>query len=141
MIVRDVMNKKVVVAKSDISIKKASEVMGKYHIGSLVVRDDEEIRGILTERDVLMSVARGKDPNETSIGEIMTKKVITIDPDSTLSDAVDLMIKHKIKKVPVVEEGKLIGIVTASDIVVVEPKLVASIASLISMKLPGYRGG
>lgn len=141
MIVRDVMNKKVVVAKSEISIKKASEVMGKYHIGSLVVRDDEEIRGILTERDVLMSVARGKDPNATSIGEIMTKKVITIDPDSTLSDAVDLMIKHKIKKVPVVEEGKLIGIITASDIVVVEPKLVASIANLISMKLPGYRGG
>lgn len=141
MIVRDVMNKKVVVAKSDISIKKASEVMGKYHIGSLVVQDDDEIRGILTERDVLMSVANGKDPNATTISEIMTKNVVIIDPDKTLSEVVDLMIKHKIKKVPVVEEGKLVGIITASDIVVVEPKLVAGIANLISMKLPGYRGG
>ena len=141
MIVRDDMNKKVVVAKPDITIRKASEVMGKYHIGSLVVCDDDKIKGIVTERDVLLSVANGRDPEATTIGEVMTKSVVTIDPDKTLSEAVDLMVKHKIKKVPVVEDDKLIGIITASDIVVVEPKLVAGIANLISMKLPGYRGG
>ena len=51
------------------------------------------------------------------------------------------MTEHKIKKLPVVEDNKIKGIITASDIVVVEPKLIASVADLISMKLPGYRGG
>jgi len=141
MIVRDVMNKKVVVAKPDITIKKASEVMAKYHIGSLIVRDDERVEGILTERDVLLSVSSGLDPEATTVDQVMTKGVITIDPDKTLSEAVDMMVENKIKKIPVVEDGKLVGIITASDIVVVEPKLVASIANLISMNLPGYRGG
>jgi predicted transcriptional regulator len=67
--------------------------------------------------------------------------VITVEPDKTIEEAVNLMTKHKIKKLPVVEDNKLVGIVTASDIVVVEPKLIESIANLVSIKLPGYRGG
>jgi predicted transcriptional regulator len=67
--------------------------------------------------------------------------VITVEPDKTIEEAVNLMTKHKIKKLPVVEDNKLVGIVTASDIIVVEPKLIESIANLVSIKLPGYRGG
>lgn len=141
MLVKDVMNKNVVVAKSDATIREAAKVMNKFHIGSLIVLKEEAIAGILTERNVLIAVAGGKDPDSTVIEEIMTKKVVTIDPDQTVEAAVDLMIQNKIKKLPVVEDNKLKGIITASDIVVVEPKLIASVANLISMKLPGYRGG
>lgn len=141
MLVRNVMKKNVIVGKPDITIKKASETMSSFHIGSLVVRDDKNIVGILTERDVLQAVAKGRDPEATPVEEVMSKKVITIEPDKKIEDAVDLMIKNKIKKLPVVREKQLVGIVTASDIVVVEPKLIASIAKLISIKLPGYRGG
>lgn len=141
MIVRDVMRKNVVVAKPDVTIKEASQVMGDMHIGSLIVRKEEDILGILTERDVLLAVAKGLSPEETSIDEIMSKKVVTIEADKKLDEAVDLMVKNKIKKLPVLDGKKLVGIITASDIVVVEPKLIANIASLISIKLPGYRGG
>lgn len=141
MLVKDVMNKNVVVAKSDVTIREAAKVMNKFHIGSLIVLKDEAIAGIMTERNVLTAVANGKDADSTTIEDIMTKKVITVDPDQTVEAAVDLMIQNKIKKLPVVEDNKLKGIITASDIVVVEPKLVASVANLISMKLPGYRGG
>jgi CBS domain-containing protein len=141
MLVKDVMNKNVVVAKSDATIREAAKVMNKFHIGSLIVLKEEAIAGIVTERNVLTAVAGGKDTDSTAIEEIMTKKVITIDPDQTVEAAVDLMIQNKIKKLPVVEDNKLKGIITASDIVVVEPKLIASVANLISMKLPGYRGG
>ena len=141
MLVKDVMNKNVVVAKSDATIREAAKVMNKFRIGSLIVLKEEAIAGILTERNVLTAVAGGKDTDSTAIEEIMTKKVVTIDPDQTVEAAVDLMIQNKIKKLPVVEDNKLKGIITASDIVVVEPKLIASVANLISMKLPGYRGG
>ncbi len=141
MLVKDVMNKNVVVAKSGATIKEASEVMSKYKIGSLVVLEGTEIAGIITERNVLESVAKGMAPEDTKISDIMTRKVVTIKPDENIENAVNLMIENKIKKLPVVEDGKLKGIVTASDIVVVEPKLVASIANLISMKIPGHTGG
>lgn len=141
MLVKDVMNKNVVVAKSDATIREAAKVMNKFRIGSLIVLKEEAIAGIVTERNVLIAVASGKDTDSTAIEEIMTKKVVTVDPDQTVEAAVDLMIQNKIKKLPVVEDNKLKGIITASDIVVVEPKLIASVANLISMKLPGYRGG
>jgi CBS domain-containing protein len=141
MLVKDVMNTNVVVAKADATIREASEVMNKYDIGSLVVVKDSGIAGIITEHNVLESVAAGRNPDETKIAEIMSPEVVTVAPDSTVEQAVDLMVKHKIKKLPVVDGDKLMGIITASDIIVVEPKLVASIANLISMKLPGYSGG
>ena len=141
MLVKDVMNKNVVVGKFDVTIREATKVMNKFHIGSLVVLKEEKIVGIVTERNVLESVAAGKDPDATAVEDIMTKKIVTIDPDETVEAAVDLMTQNKIKKLPVVENDKIKGIITASDIVVVEPKLIASIANLISMKLPGYRGG
>lgn len=141
MLVKDVMNKNVVVAKSNATIREAAKVMNKFRIGSLIVLKEEAIAGIVTERNVLTAVASGKDTDSTAIEEIMTKKVVTVDPDQTVEAAVDLMIQNKIKKLPVVEDNKLKGIITASDIVVVEPKLIASVANLISMKLPGYRGG
>jgi len=141
MLVKDVMRKNIVVAKPDVTIREASKVMGDMHIGSLVVREGDDILGILTERDVLLAVARGVNPEEAMVDEVMSKNVVTIDPEKRLEDAVDLMVEHKIKKLPVVDGKKLVGIITASDIVVVEPKLVANIASLMSLKLPGYRGG
>jgi len=141
MLVKDVMNKNVVVGKFDVTVREATKVMNKFRIGSLVVLKEEKIVGIVTERNVLESVAAGKDPDATAVEDIMTKKVVTIDPDESVEAAVDLMTQNKIKKIPVVENNKIKGIITASDIVVVEPKLIASIANLISMKLPGYRGG
>lgn len=141
MMVKDVMNTNVVVAKSEATIREASEVMNKYNIGSLVVVGEAGIAGIITEHNVLESVAAGKNPDDTKISEIMSPEVVTVAPDSTIEQAVDLMVQHKIKKLPVMDGEKLAGIITASDIIVVEPKLVASIANLISMKMPAYSGG
>jgi len=141
MLVKDVMNKNVVVAKSGVTVREASKVMSKYKIGSLVVLKENDIIGIITEGDIMESVAGDKDPDSTIIENIMSEKVLTVDPEDTIEDAADKMVQNKIKKLPVVEDGKLKGIITASDIVVVEPKLIESVASLISVKMPGYSGG
>ena len=141
MIVRHIMQKNVVTARKDVTLKEACEVMAKLHIGSLIVCEDHRILGIITSTDVLKAVASGRDVNTTTVGEIMSTKIISIDPDTSLEKAVEIMIENKIKRLPVVEEGKLVGIVTASDIIVVEPKLIEGIANLLSLKLPGYKGG
>jgi len=141
MLVRDIMRKEVMTAKPDATVKEAAAAMSRLHIGSLVVVAEEKIVGIVTERNVLTAIASGKDPELTTVEEVMAKNVITIKPDEKIDTAVALMAEHKIKKLPVVDGGKLVGIVTASDIIVVEPKLIESIANLLSIKLPGYRGG
>lgn len=141
MLVKDVMNKNVVVAKSDVTVKEASKVMTEYEIGGLVIMEEEEIVGMVTDTDIIRAVSEGKNVDKTKMSDIMTKKVITGDPEDTIEHIVDLMVKHHIKRIPVVEEGKIKGIITASDIIVVEPKLIESISGLISMKLPGLQGG
>jgi len=141
MDVKSVMNKNVVIAKKDITLKEATEVMTKLHIGCLVITENQKILGIITSSDILKAIANDKNPNIVLAEEIMSKNVITIDPDKRIEDAVDIMMKYGIKKLPVVSEDKIEGIITASDIIVVEPKLIATVASLISLKMPGYTGG
>jgi len=141
MLVREVMNKKVMTVKPDLILRKAAEIMSNYHIGSLVVLENDKLAGILTERNVLVAVAEGKDPELTTVEEVMAKKVITIEPGKTIEDAVNLMKDNKIKKLPVIDGEKLVGIITASDIIVVEPKLIEGIAKLISANISGYHGG
>jgi CBS domain-containing protein len=135
------MNRKVVTAKLNTTLREAAAVMSKLNIGSLVIVEDDKISGIITSTDILKAIANGKDVETTLVEEVMSKPVIVIDPDKKVEDAVNIMLEHKIKKLPVVEEDKLIGIITASDIIAIEPKLIENIASLISLKLPGYKGG
>lgn len=141
MDVKSVMNKNVVIAKKDITLKEATEVMTKLHIGCLLITENQKILGIITSSDILKAIANDKNPNTVLAEEIMSKNVITIDPDKRIEDAVDIMMKYGIKKLPVISDDKIEGIITASDIIVVEPKLIATVASLISLKMPGYTGG
>lgn len=140
MLVNEVMNKNVVVVKKDATLKEASEVMSKLGIGSLVVLENDKIIGMITNNDIVKAVAKDRPPESTLIEEAMSE-VVTIEPDKDLEDAVELMVKHKMREIPVVENDKIKGILSVSDIAIVEPKLIASIASLLSMQLPGYRGG
>jgi len=135
------MKREVVVVTPDISVREASKIMSKYDIGSLIVVEDDNPVGILTERDILNLVAREENLDEIKVGKVMSRNIITIEADKKIDDAVDLMLKHKIKRLPVKEGNKIVGIVTTSDIIVAEPKLIEAIASLISLKIPGYRGG
>jgi CBS domain-containing protein len=142
MLVRDVMNRNVIATRPDVKIKEAVKIMNKLSIGSLVVLDEKNnIVGIVTERDILKSIEKNIDPEINEVKDIMSKNVKTVSSDTDLKDAVDIMLKYKIKKLPVVDNGNLVGIITTSDIVVVEPKIIESIANLLSIKLPGYRGG
>jgi len=118
MRVKEIM-RPVKVISPDASIKEAATMMNKSSIGSLVVVDENrKVSGILTERDILQKVtAVNKLPSKVLVSEIMTPKVISITSHALIDDAVYLMMKHKIKKLPVVEDKRLVGIITATDVV------------------------
>ena len=101
------------------TVKEAASVMSRHNIGSLVVvNSKKKVVGIVTERDIIEKVnAKDKLASRVRIDDIMTPKVITIDANALLDDAVYLMVKHRIKKLPVLEDNELIGIVTSTDIV------------------------
>jgi CBS domain-containing protein len=141
MLVRQVMKRRVIAVKPDLTIREACRIMSQFRIGSVVVVAEGRIAGILTERDVLIAIAGGKRPEAVRVADVMTRDVITIAPSQTVEDAAELMARHKIKKLPVVEAGRLVGMVTASDLAVIQPKLIEKIASLISVRLPTYTAG
>ena len=120
--VKDVMVADLVTVKADISVKKAVKVMNDFEIGCLIVVENGEAVGIITERDILKRiVVEGRDPEKTLVGEVMSKPLIVTSPETSLEEAIESMFKHKIKKLPVVEGGKLVGLVTFTDIARIQP--------------------
>jgi CBS domain-containing protein len=111
------MVKNVVTLKTDTSAHEAVKLLNKNKIGCLVVVRDGDIEGILTERDLLKRVLEEcRNPRETKVSEIMTKDVIVGKPDMEIYEATNIMIKNKVKKLPIVEKSQLVGIVTVTDI-------------------------
>lgn len=117
MKVRDLMVKKVVTVEQDTSVYEAVKLLNKNRIGCLVVVYDDDIVGILTERDLLERVLeKCRNPKEIEISEIMTKTLVLGRPDMEVFEATRLMMKNKVKKLPIIKERRLVGIITVTDI-------------------------
>ena len=107
-------NQKVVIANSDINILEASRLMKENSIGALLVCEKQRLVGMFTERDALFRVmAEARDPKTTSLAEVMTRHPQTVDPDKPLGHALHMMYEGGFRNVPVVENGKPVGMVSA----------------------------
>lgn len=113
--IKDVMErKKLLVAAPETTVSRAAALMASRNVGAVMVVDSERLVGIFTERDAVFRVmARGLDPALTSIGEVMTKRPYTVDPELSFGHALLIMHENGFRHVPVVENGKPIGIVSA----------------------------
>lgn len=133
-----IMSKKVQTLSSDAPIKNALKLMKKFAIGSIVVTSDSKIVGIITERDIVrkMSQSGGIDLTKPVI-DIASKPVVTAEPSTEVWEAFTLMLKRKFRRLPVVQDKKLVGIVTERDLfkwvvrVVYEPNIPDDLAKLI----------
>lgn len=131
LLVKDIMVTDVVSVGPNVIVKKAVKVMNDFEIGCLIVVEDSKVIGILTERDVLKRVVdEGRKPEEARVGEVMSKPPITVNPDASLENAIQLMFKYKIKKLPVVENNRLVGLITFTDLVRAQPALIQTIKRL-----------
>jgi len=115
--VKDVMVTNLITIEADATVKKAAELMDKHDIGCLIVVSYGNPIGIVTERDMLQRIMLQKrDIAKTRVGNIMSAPLIATTPQTDIRDAVRLMNERRIKKLPVVEEGELIGLVSLTDV-------------------------
>ncbi len=115
----------VVTVTPETTVKEAARLMSDRHIGAvMVVKGGGEIAGIFTERDVMRRVvAECRDPGRTTVREVMTTSVACCSTKTTLDEVRTLMREKKIRHMPVVEEGKLVGIISLGDLNIVEEEI------------------
>lgn len=135
---KDVMVKDIIMVGSHTPVDAAVRVMNKNSIGCLIVVDEGETRGIVTQRDLLEKVLeKTRDPRRLTVSEIMTKKLIVGSPHMEIHEAANLMFKKKIKKLPIFESGKLVGLVTLTNVartVGVDKKMMEIVEKLSNMR-------
>lgn len=121
--VGDVMAKGIVTISPDDTVKSACELMSKHDLSGLTVMDEGKLVGMLTQGDLVPMVAEGKDPSKTKVEKIMGTKLAKIGPDADISEAAKLMVKKKVKRLPVLKKRKLVGVITQADIVRISPSV------------------
>jgi CBS domain-containing protein len=114
--VQDVMTQATVTESPSDSLRAAAERMWRQQTGSLLITSDGRLTGIITERDVLRAVALGADPDRCSVDEVMTAEVFTVPPDMPLQEAAREMATRWIRHLPIVEGGRLLGVVSMRDV-------------------------
>jgi CBS domain-containing protein len=134
----EVKNKGVWVVEPTASVYDAIAQMADKQIGALLVTENSKVIGIITERDYARKVVlRGKSSKNTSVSKIMTERVIFVQPEQPIEECMALMTENRIRHLPVLENGKLIGMVSIGDIV----KAVISEKDLLIDQLSNYISG
>src|SRR5713101_7614817 len=139
--VRDAMTEDPRSIGASASVVEAARLMREEHIGSLPITDDEKLVGMITDRDITTRVvAEAADPKMTSVGDVYSRDLISVEPDEDLEEALQLMARHQIRRLPVVENGRLVGIVAQADIALREnEKKTGELVEAISEPSEGER--
>jgi len=121
MLVDDIMTRGVVTATRSQPLSQIAGVMSERKLGIMVVVDEDtgrKVVGVLSDSDIIRKVvAAGRNPAQMLVQDVMTTNVITIKRESTVSDAANIMRSYALKRLPVIENGQLIGIVSSTDII------------------------
>ena len=115
--VKQIMNSFVVSVDSSVTATDAAKMMEDTGVGSIVVLDNNLPVGIVTDRDFAIKITAHSYPIDTPVRRIMSSPLISIDPDSDLWVASDLMSTRNVKKLPVIDDDKVVGMLTSSDLV------------------------
>ncbi|MBW2976175.1 CBS domain-containing protein, partial [Candidatus Woesearchaeota archaeon] len=127
--VRDFMKTELVEVNPETSVKKVAEIMAEKHVSSAIVAKEKAIAGIITEKDLARKiVAKGLDAEKVTAKDIMTVDLVTVNPETSLYDAMLKLNEKKITHLPVVRENKIVGIITSMDILRVQPSYMEILA-------------
>jgi CBS domain-containing protein len=114
--IREVMSTELVAVKPGATVAEAATVMGTGHVGAALVMDGEHLAGIFTERDILRALASDFDAAGHLVSLWMTENPTTLPPGAGTGDALDLMLSGGFRHVPVVDEGRVVGVVSMRDV-------------------------
>lgn len=130
--VRDVMSKDVKVVRPDSSVREVVAAMNRYNVGSMVVVQGDRPVGVISERDILRRVVEPcLSPETLTAGQVMTSPVYTISETASIDEVAALMEEKKIRKIPVVDKEKIVGIITFTDIVTTALSILSTLEELI----------
>jgi CBS domain-containing protein len=129
--VKDIMTREVKTIEGSKTVLEAARAMSKAKVGSLVITEKDKPVGIVTEGDISRAVGKGLDPKATPLKKIMGGPLITTTRDARVEEAARLMAGSSVKKLPVVEGGKVVGMVTQTDIIGVSYDLVTSLKEMV----------
>ncbi len=116
---RDIMTQKPLTLQTSDTITAAARTMRDGNIGDVVVLEDGQVRGILTDRDIVVrALAEGMDPSRTTVGQVCSRELTTLSPTDSIAQAVSIMRDKAIRRLPVVEGGRPVGIVSLGDLAV-----------------------
>jgi CBS domain-containing protein len=125
------------------SVVEAARLMRDQHIGSLPITDGDTLVGMITDRDITTRVvAEEADLATTSVGDVYSQNLISVEPDKDLEEALGLMARHQVRRLPVVEDGRLVGIVAQADIALIlreDEKRTGELVEAISERSEGER--
>jgi CBS domain-containing protein len=116
MKISEIMTAATVTDRPDDTLRAAAQKMHEQQTGSLLVMEGDDLVGIITERDILGAVAAGVQVDQARISEVMTKDLITVDPGTSLREAARVMTAKWIRHLPVVEGGRLVGVISQRDL-------------------------
>jgi CBS domain-containing protein len=115
--VHEVMTDVPVALPADANLVEAARTMADFDIGDVVVLEGAQLRGILTDRDIVVrAIAQGRPPEATAVGEVCSGELVTVTPEQPVEEAVRLMRRHALRRLPVVEEGRTVGMVSIGDL-------------------------
>ncbi|MFI9824856.1 CBS domain-containing protein [Streptomyces sp. NPDC052013] len=114
--VRDIMTSAPVTVGPHTSVAEVARVMRDRDLGAVLVTDGDQLRGLVTDRDlVVRSLAEGGDPEQTTVAGACSEDLVTVAPDDELDSAIRLMRDHAVRRVPVVDRGHAVGVVSLGD--------------------------
>ncbi|GHK01946.1 CBS domain-containing protein [Streptomyces sp. Y2F8-2] len=117
--VRDIMTAEPVKVEPQTSLATVAQIMRDRDIGAVLVTEKDHLRGLVTDRDlVVRALAEGADPQETTVARACSEELVTLTPDEDLDRAIQVMREHHIRRVPVVEGGEPVGIISLGDLAV-----------------------
>jgi CBS domain-containing protein len=115
--VKDAMTPEVKTATPSLSLTDAAKLMKQEDVGSVPVVDGERLIGMLTDRDIVVrGIADGGDPHAVTAADIASRDIVTVRPDDDLDEALRLMAQHQVRRLPVVDDGRLVGVVAQADV-------------------------
>jgi CBS domain-containing protein/uncharacterized protein (DUF2267 family) len=127
---------RLVALKSSTSVLDAARAIEQNNIGAVIVQDKGSVVGIMTDRDLAVRVlGRGLDPHATTVGQVMTTGVASLSPTDTQASAVRLMQRRNVRRIPLVEEGRFVGIVTLDDLLLDEAAPIDRLAEIIERQI------
>jgi CBS domain-containing protein len=131
ILVKDVMTRNIISISPKSSITEAAKIMSEKDIGGVLVIDENKPIGMLTERDIVRRVvAQGLNPLNTKVEEAMSTPLFFIDANAEVSEAARIMATENIRRLPVMDNGKLVGILTTYDILTIAPELFDALSIL-----------